>query len=317
MRKTLKSGQLGFAAAMPGRHMDPQIRPKRRPKDPLSMPNALKLGLAPLTAPQGRVRCVLRRGPEIRSSDTQGSRRGDGYRGTRREVRTVYREKKLDSGSCYAGRAEGGPIGRDWVGKVAELTPKDFLRLGGLAIGRLPNSTADVSIFAELPGGAMRAEQAADLAQGSACAHTHSIATRPSARMMKSRPLFGMYRRVGDIAAVRKADAPRVAISDGVVLARDLVNEPANVLYPEEFARRAGALKKLRVAVEVLDVKAMKKLGMNALLGVGQGSTRESRVVVMRWNGGKAGRLRLRSSAKASASTPAVFRSSPLPIRRT
>jgi leucyl aminopeptidase len=80
-----------------------------------------------------------------------------------------------------------------------------------------------------------------------------------------------------------------VAISDGVVLARDLVNEPANVLYPEEFARRAGTLKKLRVSVEVLDVRAMKKLGMNALLGVGQGSARESRVVVMRWNGGRAG----------------------------
>ena len=88
---------------------------------------------------------------------------------------------------------------------------------------------------------------------------------------------------------MRKADAPRVAISDGALLARDLVNEPANVLYPEEFARRAGALKKLRITVEVLDVKAMKKLGMNALLGVGQGSTRESRVVVMRWNGGIAG----------------------------
>jgi leucyl aminopeptidase len=72
-------------------------------------------------------------------------------------------------------------------------------------------------------------------------------------------------------------------------MARDLVNEPANVLYPDEFARRTLALKKVGVAVEVLDVKAMKKLGMNALLGVGQGSAHESRVVVMRWNGGKKG----------------------------
>ena len=70
---------------------------------------------------------------------------------------------------------------------------------------------------------------------------------------------------VGDVAAVRKAYDPRSAITDGVLLARDLVNEPANVLYPEEFARRTLALKKLRVAVEVLDVRAMKKLGMNAL----------------------------------------------------
>src|SRR5947209_17163377 len=71
--------------------------------------------------------------------------------------------------------------------------------------------------------------------------------------------------------------------------ARDLVNEPANVLFPEEFARRAGGLRKLGVAVEVLDVKEMKKLGMNALLGVGQGSQHESRAVIMRWHGGKRG----------------------------
>src|SRR5439155_18855897 len=78
-------------------------------------------------------------------------------------------------------------------------------------------------------------------------------------------------------------------LADGVILARDLINEPANVLYPVEFARRALALKKLGVAVEVLDVAAMKKLGMGALLGVGQGSEHESRLVIMRWNGGKKG----------------------------
>src|SRR5262249_26141827 len=94
---------------------------------------------------------------------------------------------------------------------------------------------------------------------------------------------------VGDVAAARKAYDPRSAVCDGVLLARDLVNEPANVLYPEEFARRAGALKKLRVSVEVLDTKAIEKLGMNALLGVGQGSAHDSRMVVMRWSGGKKG----------------------------
>jgi leucyl aminopeptidase len=72
-------------------------------------------------------------------------------------------------------------------------------------------------------------------------------------------------------------------------MARDLINEPANVLYPVEFARRASGLRKLGVAVEVLDVPAMRKLGMGALLGVGQGSGHESKLVVMRWNGGKRG----------------------------
>src|ERR1700733_8643610 len=75
--------------------------------------------------------------------------------------------------------------------------------------------------------------------------------------------------------------------AEGVELARDLVNEPPNVLFPESFAERAGALRTLGVEVEILDEKAMTKLGMGALLGVGQGSARESRLVAMRWRGSK------------------------------
>jgi leucyl aminopeptidase len=71
------------------------------------------------------------------------------------------------------------------------------------------------------------------------------------------------------------------------MIARDLVNEPPNVLGPEEFARRAEALTKVGVEVEILDEKALGKLGMRALLAVGQGSVRDSRVVLMRWNGAK------------------------------
>jgi leucyl aminopeptidase len=94
---------------------------------------------------------------------------------------------------------------------------------------------------------------------------------------------------VAEAAAVRRAWRSREAVGEGVVLARDLVNEPPNVLYPEEFARRAQELKELGLVVEVLDEKALRKLGMRALLGVSQGSRREPRVVVMRWNGGRRG----------------------------
>jgi leucyl aminopeptidase len=94
---------------------------------------------------------------------------------------------------------------------------------------------------------------------------------------------------VDDVAAARKMSTGAGHLVDGVVLARELVNEPPNVLYPEEFARRAGQLRKLGVIVEVLDVKAMTKLGMGALLGVSQGSARPGRTVIMRWNGGKRG----------------------------
>ena len=74
-----------------------------------------------------------------------------------------------------------------------------------------------------------------------------------------------------------------------VFFTRDLVSEPANVLYPAEFARRARELSKLGVKVEILGEAEMKKLGMHVLLGVGQGSPRESQLLVMRWmNGPKA-----------------------------
>ncbi len=78
----------------------------------------------------------------------------------------------------------------------------------------------------------------------------------------------------------------RKPLYDGVFTARDLVFEPANVLYPEAFAKRCQALENIGLEVEVLAEAALEKLGMGALLGVGQGSTRESAVVIMKWMGG-------------------------------
>ena len=89
----------------------------------------------------------------------------------------------------------------------------------------------------------------------------------------------------GAARQARSAFAPCEAVIAGVHLARDLVNEPANVLYPEEFANRCRALTKLGVKVEVLTPKEMEKLGMRALLAVGQGSARPPRLVVMTWQG--------------------------------
>ncbi|MEE8272819.1 MAG: leucyl aminopeptidase [Alphaproteobacteria bacterium] len=86
-------------------------------------------------------------------------------------------------------------------------------------------------------------------------------------------------------AAARKAFAPLEKVAAGVFLTRDLVSEPPNVLYPETFAERCLALADLGLTIEVLDEKKLKKLGMGALLAVGMGSTRESRLVVMQWKG--------------------------------
>ena len=94
---------------------------------------------------------------------------------------------------------------------------------------------------------------------------------------------------VADTAAVDAAIANRGAVADGTILARDLINEPANVLGTVEFTDRASKLSELGVEVEVLDEPAMRKLGMDSLLAVSQGSARPPRLVIMRWNGGRAG----------------------------
>lgn len=78
-------------------------------------------------------------------------------------------------------------------------------------------------------------------------------------------------------------------VADGVFLTRDLATEPPNILYPESFAQRCKELEALGVKVTILGVKEMTKLGMGSLLGVGQGSAKESRLVAMEWMGGRKG----------------------------
>jgi len=186
---------------------------------------------------------------------------------------------------------EGLPVSRlvvIGVGKGSGLGQKDFVKFGGMALGKLPTAAGAATIFADMPGGALRAEQAADLAQGARLrAYVFDRYKTKRKDDETPPPVRNVTIATRDSAAAGKAYAARAAVAEGVVLARDLVNEPANVLYPEEFARRISALKRLGVAVEVLDIPAMQKLGMNALLGVGQGSAHESRVVVMRWSGGR------------------------------
>ena len=90
---------------------------------------------------------------------------------------------------------------------------------------------------------------------------------------------------VNDPQKVEKKFNYYKSISNGIFLTRDLVSEPANELYPEKFVENCKKLAKVGVKLEVLDEKKIKSLGMNALLGVAQGSERPPRVLVMSWNG--------------------------------
>jgi leucyl aminopeptidase len=77
------------------------------------------------------------------------------------------------------------------------------------------------------------------------------------------------------------------ALEEGTFYARDLVSEPGNILHPDEYAKRLNSLRKDGLKVNIYDKKKLKKLGMNALLGVGMGSIRGSYLVTMEWNGAK------------------------------
>ncbi|MEE4209235.1 MAG: leucyl aminopeptidase [Parvularcula sp.] len=170
-------------------------------------------------------------------------------------------------------------------------------------IGQGDGSASDVSAMRKLGGKAAalagkRFEEIAIVApEGAAKEIAYGAAMRSYT--------FDKYRKKaeeGDLAKLRKitvvteeADAEAgyadlKALNEGVKLARDLVSEPPNVLYPESYAGICREeLEGLGVEVEVLGEAAMEKLGMHMLLGVGLGSVRESQMVVMRWNGGKDG----------------------------
>ncbi|WP_299905396.1 leucyl aminopeptidase [uncultured Paracoccus sp.] len=107
----------------------------------------------------------------------------------------------------------------------------------------------------------------------------------PAAQPDKARVTF----MASDPEALAKSAKDGAAVAEGVFFTRDLVNEPANVLTTTDFADRLKAMEELGLTVEVLDEPELEKLGMRALLGVGQGSESPSKVVVMQWNGGEKG----------------------------
>ena len=91
---------------------------------------------------------------------------------------------------------------------------------------------------------------------------------------------------VADAEATARSARDGAALAEGVFFTRDLVNEPANILTTTDFADRLLAMRELGLEVEVLDEDELARLGMRALLAVGQGSEAPSKVVVMRWQNG-------------------------------
>jgi len=202
------------------------------------------------------------------------------------------------SRAVAAGRFKGGrgssldlvaPAGREnarlaligvnadaWNGESAEL-------FGASAYAAVKTSGPD-TLTLLLPGAS--GEEAARAAFGAKLASYRFDKYRTTEKADKKPSIETIKVAVDDPAAATTAWKGLASLADAIFFSRDLVSEPPNVLHPESYAQRIKALESLGLEVEILGEAEMAKLGMGSLLGVGQGSIRDSQLVVIQWKGG-------------------------------
>ena len=206
-------------------------------------------------------------------------------------------------GSSCTILAPGAGISRVVViglGKTGELSAHAAEEAGGAAAAALSGEPE-----AAIDTGDLAPEHAASAAMG-ACLRSYRFDRYRTKEKAEDKPkLTHLSVLTSDAAATATAWAPMEAVANGVFLARDLVSEPPNVLFPAEMADRCLALEELGVKVEVFGPKEMDKLGFGMLMGVSLGSATEPRMVVMRWNGASGGKGKGRK--KGAASKPLAF----------
>ena len=163
-----------------------------------------------------------------------------------------------------------------------------FERVGGALTAKLLMS-GETRLVVDLNGLNLDGETAARIAYGaSARAWRFDVYRTKLGR--KQRPTLEEVIVVGAGEGADEAWQDRSALLAGIAFTRELVTEPANIIFPVSFVERCRQrLEPLGVEIEVLDEDQMRALGMGALLGVGQGSEQPSRLLAMRWNGGDAG----------------------------
>ena len=180
-------------------------------------------------------------------------------------------------------------VGTGAAKEFSDLKAQTF----GAAVFRAVQSVggADATVLAEVPAGAPAElnDLAAHLAYGAELRSYDydKYKTGAAGTDNKKDAVRSLTIMVPRPAVARRRYSPLSAIADGVEFSRNLVSEPSNVKSPKWMSAQCRKLSKLGVRVEVLGEAQMRKLRMHALLGVGQGSVRESQCVVMRWNGGK------------------------------
>lgn len=196
-----------------------------------------------------------------------------GFSGEQGQVLPVY----APVGSKVDGLSMSG------VGKRSDFDAEMF---GAQAMQR-HRTTGEKTLVFHLDGCKLSPEDIARVAVGARMAGYHFFNYRTKLAPFKETTVRSLKLVCDDPAKVRAAYTKFYGpICDGQFLARDLVNEPSNVLHPVAYRDRIKKLAALGLKIDVLGEKKMLDLGMNALVGVGRGSARESQLVIMRWNGG-------------------------------
>ncbi|MFM8801930.1 MAG: leucyl aminopeptidase family protein, partial [Tagaea sp.] len=174
------------------------------------------------------------------------------------------------------------------LGKLDKLDTQGAEALGGKLVehlNKVGESLATVSVEQIQGSPVGPAEMAAHLAMG-AKLRAYRFDKYKTREKEDAKPtLKSLNLLVTDVAAARKVHGPLDRVADAIHFTRDIVSEPPNVIYPESLAERCKRLAAFGVKVEIFDEKQLEKLGAGALLGVGQGSARPSRMVILRYEG--------------------------------
>jgi leucyl aminopeptidase len=158
-------------------------------------------------------------------------------------------------------------------------------KLGGTAAAKLQTSGEKTGVI-DLSGQDYDADATAKVALGAALRSWRYDRYRTKLKDNQKPTLEELVIIGGGSGAAQRYEQRWAPVVQGVSLTRELVTEPANIIYPETFVERVReSVSGSALEVEVLDRAAMEKLGMGALLGVAQGSAREGRLLVLKWNG--------------------------------
>jgi len=174
------------------------------------------------------------------------------------------------------------------LGKASEIDSLRMEATGGKICAALAGNGAEeaaVAVDAIEGASVSPAEAAAAMAFGAVLRSYRFAKYRTKEKEDDKPKLIELRFACSDPGQAEALYGPRAAVAEAVAFTRDLVSEPSNVVYPESFASEAQALARLGVEVEVLGEQQMRELGMGALLGVGQGSARDSQLVVLQWWG--------------------------------